>query len=413
MTPRHLAVRSTPHAIRVLYVIGSMGIGGAEQHLLNISRALAQRGFACEVFALDPEGPLRSRFEQAGVPVIGVRLPAWLQRCLPHPRLRARVRLSLAAPYLVWHYWHRQPHVGHFFLPAAYIIGGAAALLGPRMHRIMSRRSLNLYQAHHGLLRKLEFWLHSKMDQVCGNSQAVIRDLQSEGIDESRLRLIYNGIELDRFKTARPREQVRAELGIPASDLVFAMVANLIPYKGHADLIQAFASIRTELPENWTCLCIGRDDGIGQALRAQAEAAGIGEHLRFLGSRQDVPELLCAADVGVLCSHEEGFSNAVLEGMAAGLPMVVTGVGGNGEAVLDGSTGLVTPARQPESLGQALLRLALNPQERLAMGQRGAVRAQDTFSMKACVDQYVAMYEASQADAHLHNEEHRRKSESR
>jgi len=176
------------------------------------------------------------------------------------------------------------------------------------------------------------------------------------------------------------------------------MVANLIPYKGHADLIQAFATIRDQLPPDWTCLCIGRDDGIGATLRAQAQAAGIGEHMRFLGSRQDVADLLCASDVGVLCSHEEGFSNAVLEGMAAGLPMVVTDVGGNGEAVIDGSTGVVVPARHPEALGQALLEMGLDSLKRKAMGERGALRAQGTFSMRSCVEQYIAMYTASQTE---------------
>lgn len=398
MTEPDKALVSTQPALRVLYVIGSMGVGGAEQHLLNVSRCLVRQGFRCEVFALDPEGPLCSAFERAGVPVVGVRLPTLLQRCLPSPRLRARLRLSLAAPYLLWHYWRHRPHIGHYFLPAAYIIGGAVALLAPRMTRIMSRRSLNVYQAKHALLRKLEFWLHGEMDLVCGNSQAVIRELRAEGIDEQRLRLIYNGIELDRFKSARPRDQVRAELELPQKGLVFAMVANLIPYKGHADLIQAFASIRDQLPTDWACLCIGRDDGIGASLRAQAQAAGIGEHMRFLGSRQDVADLLCASDVGVLCSHEEGFSNAVLEGMAASLPMVVTNVGGNGEAVIDGSTGVVVPARHPEVLGQALLGMGLDAPARKAMGERGALRAQETFSMRSCVEQYIAMYTASQTE---------------
>jgi len=398
MTLQNTEVLAAPAALRVLYVIGSMGIGGAEQHLLNVSRALTQRGYQCEVFALDPEGPMRSAFERAGVPVVGVRLPDLLQRWLPTPRLRARVRLCLAAPYLLWHCWRRRPHIGHYFLPAAYIIGGAVSLLAPRMTRIMSRRSLNLYQVNHSLLRNLELWLHDKMDLVCGNSKAVIRDLQAEGIDEGRLRLIYNGIELNRFKSARPRAQVRAELGLSPSGLIFVMVANLITYKGHADLVRAFARIRDQLPSDWACMCIGRDDGIGASLRAQAQAAGIGEHIRFLGSRQDVADLLCAADVGVLCSHEEGFSNAVLEGMAAGLPMVVTDVGGNGEAVIDGSTGVVVPARHPEALAQALLKMGLDSPGRKAMGERGALRAQETFSMRSCVEQYIAMYTASQID---------------
>lgn len=379
---------------RILYVIGSMGLGGAEQHLLNVSRSLTQSGYSCEVFALDPEGPLRDGFERAGVPVVGVRLPEVLQGWIPHPRLRARIRLSLAAPYLLWHYWRRRPQVAHFFLPAAYIIGSAIALLGPRMRLIMSRRSLNLYQTNHRLMRGIEHRLHARMDLVSGNSQAVIRDLVAEGVAENKLHLIYNGIQLQRFDTAPPRASVRAALGVAEHSVVLAMVANLIPYKGHADLIEALASVQDRLPTDWVCLCIGRDDGIGQALQAQASRLGVGQNIRFLGSRRDVPELLRAADIGVLCSHEEGFSNAVLEGMAAGLAMVVSDVGGNAEAVVDGVTGLVVPPRQPAQLGQALLSLVLDALRRQEMGRSGRLRVEQTFSMSACIDQYVKMYES-------------------
>ncbi len=383
---------------RILYVIGSMGLGGAEQHLLNVSGALTRAGFVCEVFALDPEGPLRTEFERVGVPVIGVHLPKFVQRMIPHPRLRARLRLSLAAPYLLWHYWRRRPAVAHCFLPAAYIIGATMALLGPRMRRIMSRRSLNLYQTNHPLLRKVERYLHPHMSLASGNSQAVIRDLRSEGIPDTRLRLIYNGITSDRFHSALPRAAVRAELGISEHCLVFAMVANLIPYKGHADLVDALSMITKQLPTDWVCLCIGRDDGIGKDLRARAASAGVEQHLRFMGSRTDVPDLLCAADIGVLCSHEEGFSNAVLEGMSAGLPMVVTDVGGNAEAVTHTVTGLVVPPQQPARLAQALLELARAPALRSSMGQRGRLRVQDTFSMQACIEGYVRMYATTTID---------------
>jgi glycosyltransferase involved in cell wall biosynthesis len=107
---------------------------------------------------------------------------------------------------------------------------------------------------------------------------------------------------------------------------------------------------------------------------------------------EDVGPCLAAADIGVLSSHEEGFSNAVLEGMAAGLPMLVTDVGGNAEAVLDGEHGHVVPARDPSALAARLVALALDPAQRRRFGAAAKARAQDCFSVDACVSQYLQMY---------------------
>jgi len=377
--------------MKLLYVIGSMELGGAEQHLLRVSTALRRRGYAPEVFAINPGGPLTQAFIDGGVPVHGVRLPGWATRLLRNQRLIAWAGLFLAVAALWCLYWRKRPHAIHFFLPAAYIVGGVASLFGPRCLRVMSRRSLNLYQAKHALFRRIEHWLHPRMDLVVGNSQAVVDDLIGEGIAEDKIRLVYNGVKLELFEQLKPREEVRAGLDLSADTLVFVIVANLIPYKGHADLLDAFERIAAQLPKPWACLCVGRDDGIREALQVKAAKAGIGANLHFLGSRKDVPDILGAADIGILCSHEEGFSNAVLEGMAAGLPMVVTDVGGNAEAVVDGQTGRVVPAHTPDELARALLEIAADPQ-RKRLGLAGRQRVETVFSMEACLQGYERLY---------------------
>jgi glycosyltransferase involved in cell wall biosynthesis len=174
---------------------------------------------------------------------------------------------------------------------------------------------------------------------------------------------------------------------------VLALIANLIPYKGHADLLHALALVKQRLPRDWTMLCVGRDDGIGGALAALARDLGLARHLRWLGPRDDVPALLAASDIGLLCSHQEGFANSILEGMAARLPMVVTDVGGNGEAVCDGETGLVVPPRDPARLAEAIVALARDPARRRAMGAAGRRRVAAEFSIEACVSAYERLYE--------------------
>lgn len=376
---------------RILYVIGSLDVGGAERHVTQVSIKLKERGWEPEFFVLTMGGPLTDNLKRCGIPIYGVRLPTWVVKLVSNARLRARLTLLLTSIVLIKTIWLRRPTVLHFFLPAAYIIGGLVSLFAIVPTRIMSRRSLNHYQSAYPISTKIELFLHSRMDMVCGNSLAVLKDLEDEGVDEKHLRLIYNGIDMASFTGPFDRSKQRLQKEIPERSFVFVLVANLIPYKGHADLIEALARIKDDLPEHWLLLCLGRDDGIGASLKAHAETLGLNEHIRFLGSRPDVNDFLRLADVGLLCSHEEGFSNAILECMAAGLPMVVTDVGGNAEAVVDGETGYVVPAHSPESLADAILRM--NKQgELIRMGAKARQRAEELFSMTACIDGYEAMY---------------------
>ena len=144
---------------------------------------------------------------------------------------------------------------------------------------------------------------------------------------------------------------------------------------------------------DWAVLCVGRDAGIFEGLRDLTNDLGIGGHVHWLGERHDVPEILATADIGLLCSHEEGFSNAILECMATALPMIVTDVGGNTEAVIDGQTGFVVPTRDPRALAEAILRLATDGGARASMGAKGKARAKDYFSAARCVSDYVQLYE--------------------
>jgi glycosyltransferase involved in cell wall biosynthesis len=159
-------------------------------------------------------------------------------------------------------------------------------------------------------------------------------------------------------------------------------------------LLQALAGVRKGLPKDWLLLLVGRDDGIGGALKNTATELGLADRVSFMGARDDVADILRVSDVGVLCSREEGFSNAILEGMAAGLPMVVTDVGGNAEAVDDGVNGIVVPPRSPADLGRAIAKLLNDPQLRKRMGQAGYKSVRQHFSLDACIDRYEKLYDA-------------------
>ena len=256
----------------------------------------------------------------------------------------------------------------------------------------MSRRSLNLYQQDHPILAGIERRLHRRMSAILGNSRQVVRELLNlEGCPPDRVGLIYNGIDVSCFEAAA---LVHSQSEPPnASNLVLIIIANLIPYKGHLDLISALSMIADRLPPDWQLLCIGGDYSFGTKLREQIRQHKLGDHIHFLGQRRDVASLLSSADIGLLCSHQEGFANAVLESMAAGLPMIVTNVGGNSEAVVHGKTGFVVPPRDPHALSQAILELAGDAQRRHAMGKAGMDRVKSHFTVERCVLTYDRLYE--------------------
>jgi glycosyltransferase involved in cell wall biosynthesis len=258
----------------------------------------------------------------------------------------------------------------------------------------MSRRSLSDYQLKMRFGTAIESILHRYMTAILGNSKSVVRQLQNdEQVPSKRLGLIYNGIDLAPYRDASTtRTGVRGSLNIHQDALVFVTVANLIPYKGHHDLLIAFSGASPRLPVGWRVLMIGRDDGIGVKLREQAASLGIAENVMFLGSRSDVPDLLRSADVAVLASHQEGFSNAILESMAAGLPMIATDVGGNPEAVLEGKTGFIVPPRAPEQMSEAIIRLSADAELRVKMGVMAADRVEKEFGLEACASRYEDLY---------------------
>jgi glycosyltransferase involved in cell wall biosynthesis len=305
--------------------------------------------------------------------------------------LRYPAHVALATNNLYWLMRRWRPQIAHFYLPGPYLIGANVAIAARIPIKIMSRRSLSDYQRNWPLVAKLERRLHAKMDAVIGNSRAVVRQLIDEGIPEAKVRLIYNGIDVS--PVLPDRNEARQALGIDNDTLVGVVIANLIHYKGHRELVRGLSHVETELPTPWRIFVAGRDHGIRAELEELAAARGISHRIQFLGEYSDIPCLLAASDFGLLTSREEGFSNVILECMAAGLAMVVTDVGGNAEAVLHGETGFVVPPRNPKAIGDAILELARNPEQRKRFGAAARKRVEKEFSIDKCVKAHADLYE--------------------
>ena len=371
---------------KLFVIIGSLDLGGTENHLCRIMPKLQGHGLDISVVAFRSRGILANEMERQNVPVLSPPPLKWIL----HQKFIRRVFIFF---WLGATLARGRPNIIHFFLPEAYLLGGLWSSLLRIPFRIMSRRSLNFYQQRHPLGAWLERRLHKTVNVLLGNSRAILRDLEKENTNSSaRIELIYNGIDPKEFIKKHRPDEVRQELKIPEQAFVFINVANFISYKGHKDLLEALGEVNNKLPYPWRLICVGRNDGILNSLEQTAERLGISQNVIWLSSRRDTYDLMRASDIGISSSHEEGLSNSVLEGMALGLPMIVTDVGGNPELITDGETGLVVPARNPSLMGRACVRLARNASLRKSMEQAGEKRALSKFSMEACVSSYFQLY---------------------
>lgn len=375
----------------ILIVIGSLDVGGTERHILRTVPRLASAERVFTVFTLARPGTLADELQSQGVRVI----TPWIEtRSGRAARIMLAFRILARSLQLLLYLLAQRPDIVHCILPQSYWLAAPLAILAGIRGRMMSRRSLNIYLDHQPtVIRWLERWLHQRMSAIVGNSQAVVDQLiREEGAPADRTVLIYNGIDTAAFLPTRSSADMRRSLGVGDGTVVLCAVANLIPYKGHADLLAACARLDPTL--DWHLLVVGNDtSGIAVELIRMARDFGIAKQVSFLGSRDDIADILHAADIGVLASHEEGLPNAILEYMAAGLPVVATAVGGVPELVIPHETGLLVPARDVVRLTDALGRLIADQGLRSRFGAAGQERVRKTFAIERTLEQYAQVYD--------------------
>jgi glycosyltransferase involved in cell wall biosynthesis len=287
-----------------------------------------------------------------------------------------------------------RPYIVHTYLYWANIFGGIAAKLAGIKNIVTSRRSLGLYKDRKPWMQWVENMINLITDVVTANSQEVYKDtLRREKFIGKKMKLIYNGVNETVFqRNGQDYSELKRQLQIPDHHIVVTNVANLIAYKGHREFIEAACSV-LKVHDNVSFLLVGRDGGMQQELEKRVKECGITDKVKFLGTRQDIVEILNITNIQVLSSHQEGFSNAILEGMACSLPLVVTHVGGNPEAVIDDYNGYVVPPHNSEQLANALKKLLSDDSRRSAMGERGRQRIEELFTLRVMAQQYRKLYE--------------------
>ncbi|NWF39498.1 glycosyltransferase [Mariprofundus sp. NF] len=366
----------------IVFVIDSLELGGAEHQLVMLAEGLNKRGYHCEVFALRAEGKFREVLESLGIPVRNGRLSQGKDR---HALLRG-----------VWTLWRsineNRPCIVHTYLPLSNFIGSVVARLAGASVVITSRRDLGKHQERESRWKYFDRISNALSNIVTVNSQMVGDDtIKRDGVDKKKIVCIHNGLNSSQFDfTDETRQLMRSKFGLSSSEFAWVKVANLAERKGHIDLLKAFSTISHNHAAR--LFLVGEDRGAQHEIEMMVNNLGLEEQVVILGGCSNIPDILSAMDGYVMASHSEGFSNAILEAMAAGLPIVATTVGGNAEALQNGKAGLLVPPYDPVALSKAMQEAMNNQELRETVSAVAKQSSREKFSVDAMVTAYLELY---------------------
>lgn len=360
----------TGAAWRILHLDSERTWRGGERQVLELMRRQRRRGHDPHL-AAPGSGALAARARGEGFAVHDVPMRGTWD--LASALAIARLHRSLRPDFVHWH------------AARAHALGAMASLLAPGPIRVLSRRVDFPVRRSPGsrLLWALP------IEGIAAISEGVKEALARSGVEPSRVRVVPSGIDLGPFETTVDRAALRARLGIAAGEVLALQVAALAPHKSQTDLLRAAAIAIPRAPS--LRIWIAGEGPLRATLEAAHGALGLGTAVRFLGFREDVNDLLAAADLFVVSSYLEGMGTSTLDAMAAGLPVVATRVGGIPEIVTEGETGLLVPARDPEALAAAMVHLVGDPGLRRRLAEGGRRRVRD-FSADRTEERMDALY---------------------
>ena len=369
----------------VLQLIDSFNEGGSERQALQLTRLLHDSGqFVVRLASLDPGGPLRGSIADLDLgPIPAFPLTSFYDRnALTQTRRLARFLKAERVDVL---------HTHDFY---TNVFGTLTAALARVPVRIASMRETGGMRTSTQL--RVQRLAYSLASAVCANSDAVRGELLRQGVAAGKISVIYNGLDSARVTPSgdRSRAASLARLGLPLSRAAarfVTIVANMRhDVKDYPTFLRAARRVKTAVPDA-AFLLVGEGE-LTDSLRALATELGIEDSTFFLGRRESVADPLNLAAACVLSSSNEGFSNSILEYMAAGRPVVAPAVGGAREAIEEGVTGFVVSARNDEAIAERLVLLLQDEALAARMGEAGRRRVEERFSCSAQVQQTMALY---------------------
>jgi len=367
---------------RILHIITSTDVGGAEIGLFNFLCQGRQDEFSHQVLSLAPIGEIGEKIAQCGILIDSLNMAPGLSGVTSLPHLEAMVRCSCATLIHCWMYH-------------ANLLGGLAAARA----RLPAIWHIHHYNLDATLLKKstilvarLGAHLSSRLPQkiiYCADSS--MREHQRLGYDRHKGIFIPNGFDTARFAPDREGGlQARQQFSIPSNAVVVGQVGRFHPTKDHLTLLRATSMVREAQPETIFVLCGSQVEDSNAQLRAWVEELGLSKNVRLIGAQKDMAAIYNMMDVLVSSSLSEAFPNVIGEAMSCALPCVATDVGDS--ALLIGDGGLLVPAADAPALAEAILRLLRDQVLRRSLGAAARARIQEHFSMAQMTARLEALY---------------------
>jgi glycosyltransferase involved in cell wall biosynthesis len=390
--------------VKILRVIARLNMGGPALHVAYLTAGLRERGYETTLAAGTlARGEDSMAFVAEGLGVGVVRIDELGREISPLRDLVATLRLARLIR-------RERPQILHTHTAKAGTVGRVAALLAG------SRRPPIVVHTFHGhvlrgyfgswrsqLFRLLERWLAARTTALVAVSPQVRDDLVELGIaPRERFVVIRLGIELDERVDGQQdaRDESRRYLGIPEGRFAVGWIGRMTAVKRTDDLLVAFKQLREQGID--ACLCLVGDGPDREQLEERAHELGVVRDTLLLGYQEDVAPFYAAFDALILASGNEGTPVSAIEALAAGRPVVATRVGGVPDVVRDGDDGFLVDPGATDELADRLARLALDPDLRRRMGERGRSRVLPRYAVQRLVDDvdrlYRSLLEATRAE---------------
>jgi glycosyltransferase involved in cell wall biosynthesis len=362
--------------VRVAFCVDGLVVGGTELNAVRTAERLDRDRFDLSVVTLTADGPLRARYEAAGIPVVPFPITsmygasAW--------REGRRLRSYLRGVDVV----HSHDMYSNVFATLWARAAGTPVVISSRRWEVFPRRS-------YALANNLAY---RASDCVLANSPWVAGLVRGERVPAERVTVVPNFVDDKLFQILSDDERSagRARLGIAANDIVFTCVARLRAEKDHETLIRAFGDL-VRTVSNARLLLVG-DGPEEHRLRQLVANLTLERSVIFAGHVAGASSVHALGDVSVLTSLHEGFPNSIVEAMANGRPVVASAVGGILDAVKDGESGYLVTPRNTDGLRDAMRTLALDAPLRARMGERGRAHAASHYRASAVVEGLIAEY---------------------
>jgi len=368
----------------VLQLIDSFNQGGSERQALQLTRLLVESGrFRVQLACLSPEGFLRDKINDLDLGEIpSFPLSSFYDRNAVR-QLRRFVRWLKSSRIDIL-------HTHDFYTNVFGMAGGSLARLPVRVASM--RETAGMRSAAQKQVQRVAY---SLAHQIVGNSNAVRERLIGDGVAAEKVSVIYNGLDVRRLATTLSRAESLSMLGLPPeveARRFVTIVANMRhEVKDYPMFLRSARQVRDAVPD--AGFLLAGEGELSDSLRVMAADLGVSDATFFLGRCEKIAELLAVSEVCVLSSKAEGFSNSILEYMAAGRPVVVTEVGGAREVVSEGETGYLVLSGDDALMAERLIALLHDPERARAMGAKGKQVVEEKFSCAAQLSRTETLYD--------------------